>query len=185
MSARVERTTPVRYIKPQEVVVNFDPVRLKAPFLLRCGAILIDYIILIAIPVICLLIYRSSGSDQSKILNNEIMNIGWLIVVLLAVTNFVLLPLLIGQSVGKMLTGLKVVKKDGTSPSLGRLCLRHLLGYPLTILTLGLGFFFAALNKRGRALHDYIAGTVVIYGRKTTMRQSDDETLGQSDDTAS
>jgi uncharacterized RDD family membrane protein YckC len=171
MSARVERTTPARYIKPQQVVVDFDPVRLKAPFLLRCGAILIDYIILIAIPVICLLIYRSSGGDQAKILNNEIMNIGWLIVVLLAVTNFVLLPLLIGQSVGKMLTGLKVVKKDGTSSSLGRLCLRHLLGYPLTILTLGLGFFFSALNKRGRALHDYIAGTVVIYGRKQVVRK--------------
>lgn len=176
MSARVERSTPARYIKPEQIVVNFDPVRLKAPFLLRCGAILIDYIILIAIPVISLLIYRTSGGDPSKTLNNEITNIGWVIVVLLAVTNLLLLPLLLGQSAGKMLTGLNVVKKDGTAPSLGSLCLRHLLGYPLTILTLGLGFLFAVMNKRGRALHDYIAGTVVIYGQKQVIRKDSEDT---------
>jgi uncharacterized RDD family membrane protein YckC len=176
MSARVERTTPARYIKPEQVVVDFDPIRLKAPFLLRCGAILIDYIILVAIPVISLLLYRISGSEPAKILDSTTTNVGWLIVVLLAVTNFLLLPLLFGQSVGKMLTGLNIVKKDGSSPSLGGLCLRHLLGYPLTILTLGLGFFFAAVNKRGRALHDYIAGTIVIYGQKQVIRKdSEDE----------
>jgi uncharacterized RDD family membrane protein YckC len=169
MSVRVERTP--RYIKPEQVVVNFDPVRLRAPFLLRCGAILVDYMVLVAVPVISLIINRTSGIEPSKMFNNTIANIGWLIVVLLAVTNFLLLPLLLGQSVGKMLTGLNIVKKDGTAPSLGSLCLRHLLGYPLTILTLGLGFLFAALNKRGRALHDYLGGTVVIYGKKQVVKK--------------
>ena len=143
--------------------------------MLRCGALLIDYIILIAIPVICLLLYRMFGSEQSKILSNEFTNIGWLIVVLLAATNFLLLPLLLGQSVGKILTGLNIVKKDGTAPSLGSLCARHLLGYPLTLLTLGLGFLFAVLNKRGRALHDYLAGTIVIYARKEPVRKESEE----------
>lgn len=176
MSARVERTTPARYIKPKEIVVDFDPVRLKAPFLLRCGAMLIDYIILVAIPVISLLINRMSGSEPAKMFSNTIANTGWLIVVLLAATNFLLLPLLLGQSLGKILTGLNIVKKDGTAPSLGILCLRHLLGYPLTLLTLGLGFLFAVMNKRGRALHDYLAGTIVIYARKEPVRkESEDE----------
>ncbi len=172
MSARVERTTSVRYIKPEQVILNFDPERLKAPFLLRCGAMLIDYIILIAIPVISLLTYRLSGSDPSRLLNNTVTNVGWLIVVLLAVTNFFLLPLLMGQSVGKMLTGLRIVNTDGSSPSLGRLCLRHLLGYTLTIFSLGLGFLFAALNKKGRALHDFVAGTLVVYGQKQTVERN-------------
>lgn len=171
MSAQVVRQTSTRSIKPEQIVVNFDAERLKAPFLLRCGAILIDYIILVAIPIISLLIYKYSGREPSKMLNNEIINAGWLIMVLLALTNFVLLPLLVGQSIGKMLTGLRVVKKDGKSPSLGSLFIRHLIGYPLTILTFGLGFFISVINSKGRALHDFLAGTVVIYGQKQIVRK--------------
>lgn len=171
MSAQVVRQTSTRSIKPEQIVVNFDAERLKAPFLLRCGAILIDYIILVAIPIISLLIYKYTGREPSKMLNNEIINAGWLIMVLLALTNFVILPLLVGQSIGKMLTGLRVVKKDGKSPSLGSLFIRHLIGYPLTILTFGLGFFISVINSKGRALHDFLAGTVVIYGQKQIVRK--------------
>jgi uncharacterized RDD family membrane protein YckC len=166
MSARVERTVPVRSVKPEQIIVNFDAEQLKAPFLLRCGAILIDYIILIASPVVALLVGRLMEIESTKLLHSNVANTGWLIMILLALTNFVFLPLLVGQSIGKMLTGLRVVKKDGSAPSLLSLCLRHLIGYPLTALTLGLGFFLSVISPRGRALHDFIAGTVVIYGQK-------------------
>jgi uncharacterized RDD family membrane protein YckC len=171
MSARVERTIPVRSVKPETIIVNFDAEQLKAPFLLRCGAILIDYIILIAAPVISLLVGRLMEIEPTKLLHSNVANTGWLIMILLALTNFVFLPLLVGQSIGKMLTGLRVVRKDGGAPSLVNLCLRHLIGYPLTALTLGLGFFLAMINQKGRALHDFIAGTVVIYGQKQIIRK--------------
>jgi len=45
---------------------------------------------------------------------------------------------------------------------IGRAFLRHFVGYPLSAFTLGLGFIIAALNPRGRGLHDLIAGTIVI-----------------------
>ena len=173
MSAKAEKIIPTKSIKPEQIIVNFDAERLKAPFSLRCGAILIDYIILVMIPVASLLIYRYTGQEPAKILNNEITNIGWLIFVLLILTNFLLFPLLIGQSIGKILTGLRVVKKDGNSPSLISFMLRHLIGYPLTILTGGLGFFISVLNSKGRALHDLISGTVVIYGRR--VRRGEEE----------
>jgi uncharacterized RDD family membrane protein YckC len=171
MSARVERTVPARRIKPEQIIVNFDAEQLKAPFLLRCGAILIDYIILIASPVLSLIIGRLMEVESTKLLNSKVTNTGWLIMILLALTNFVFLPLLVGQSIGKMLTGLRVVKKDGRAPTLGSLCLRHLIGYPLTILTLGLGFFLSLVNEKGRALHDFVAGTVVIYGQKQVIKK--------------
>lgn len=174
MSARVERRFPAKVFKPEQVVVNFDAERLKAPFLLRCGAILIDYILLVAVPVLSLLLGRYFEYDGAKLLNNEISNTGWLIMVLIALTDFVLLPLIVGQSVGKMLTGLRVVKSDGRQPSLKSLCLRHLIGYPLTILTLGLGFFLSVLSPKGRALHDFIAGTVVIYGQREILKKDSD-----------
>lgn len=161
--------TPKRSFKTEQVIVNFDVERLKAPILLRCGAALIDYIILISIPVIGLLLARYW--DSTNILNNNITNTSWLIMILFAVTNFVIFPMFSGQSIGKMLTGLRVVKSDGDSPTLGKLFLRHFVGYLVTFLTLGLGFLPAVLNKSGRTLHDYISGTIVIYGRKRTSEE--------------
>jgi uncharacterized RDD family membrane protein YckC len=180
MSARVERTFPAKTVKSEPVVVNFDAERLKAPFLLRCGAILIDYIILVAVPVMSLLLGRYFAYDGAKLLNNEISNTGWLITVLIALTDFVILPLIVGQSVGKMLTGLRVVKYDGSAATLKSLCLRHLIGYPLTVLTLGIGFFLSVFSSRGRALHDFIAGTVVIYGQKEVVKKDFDSTESES-----
>jgi len=140
---------------------------LKAPFSLRCGAILIDYILLAAVPVAALLLGRFFNYDGAEILNNPVGNAGWLITLLLFATNFFIFPLFSGQSIGKMLTGLKVVRKDGGDATLPALLIRHLIGYPLVILTAGLGFIISVFNSKGRALHDFLAGTVVVYGQKT------------------
>lgn len=172
MSGRLERnagsdkTLPARRIKPEKVVVEFDPERLKAPFLLRCGALLIDYVLLISIPVLGILLARFTGEDGAQLLNSEINNTSWLIAILLGVTNFVILPMFTGQSIGKMLTGLRVVSTDGTIPTFWNLFLRHFVGYPLTLVTGGLGFLISAFNENGRSLNDFIGGTVVVYGRR-------------------
>jgi uncharacterized RDD family membrane protein YckC len=170
MNARVERTIPVRRKKAEQIIVNFDVERLKAPFLLRCGAILIDYILLICPVVISFLLgkaFNDAGDkDGANLLNSTLINAGWLIVILLAVTNFVILPLFTGKSLGKILTGLRILRADGNPPSLGSLLIRHLAGYPLTVLTFGLGFLLAVFSQKGRALHDLLAGTIVVYGRR-------------------
>ena len=172
MSLSAERAVPGKGFRTREVVVNFDISQLKTPFLLRCGAILIDYITLISVPVISILLARFGGADGAKLLNSEINNAGWLITFLLGLTNLVILPLFTGQSIGKIFTGLRVVRMDGTNPTLRSLVLRHLVGYPLTILTFALGFIIAAFNKDGRSLHDLIAGTVVVFGRRRVERKS-------------
>ncbi len=166
MSARIGRPALANNFRARQIVVNFDAERLKAPFVLRCGAILIDYILLVTIPVTALLLGRFFNYDGTRLLNSEVSNAGWLITILLALTNFIIFPLFSGQSIGKMLTGLKIVKTDGSEPSLSALLLRHLLGYPLIFLTIGLGFFISVFNQKGRALHDFLAGTVVIYGQR-------------------
>lgn len=166
MSANVERTAPISKSRAEEIVVNFDAEKLKAPFSLRCGALIIDYILLVSIPIATILVGRMMGTDGAKLLNSELSNAGWLITILLGITNFMIFPMFAGQSLGKMLTGLRVVKSDGGIPSFKVLFLRHFIGYPITILTGGLGFLFSIVNSKGRALHDYIAGTEIIYGQK-------------------
>ncbi len=171
MSARVEKL-PDGNVKTERVIVGFDAQKLRAPFLLRCGAILIDYILLISIPVASLLIGRSFGNDGSKLLNSEISNVGWLIFLLLALTNFLIFPMFSGQSIGKMITGIRIVKSDGSAPGFASIILRNVVGYPLTLLSGGLGFLIAAFSESGRAVHDYLGNTVVVYAeRKVTKKR--------------
>ena len=75
-------------------------------------------------------------------------------------------PLLRGQTIGKMFAGLTILKTDGRPVRLGSMFLRNVVGYFLTLLTLGLGFFVSAINRSGRSLHDLIGGTVVVHAER-------------------
>jgi uncharacterized RDD family membrane protein YckC len=150
----------------QEKVINFEPERLRAPFFLRCAALAIDYLLFISPPVFWLLISRplsDSGATAS------IAPAAWLLGVVVSIVNVLVLPLWRGQSAGKLLTGLTILNTDGTKIGIATLVKRNLLGYFVTLLTLGIGFLISAVNARGRSLHDLIAGTVVVRGRKTPV----------------
>ncbi|MEO8572357.1 MAG: RDD family protein [Pyrinomonadaceae bacterium] len=154
----------------REVIVGFSPEALRAPFLLRCGALIIDYIVVISIPVIGLLLSRFSGNDGAKLLNEGISSASWLVALLVGITNIVLLPMFSGQTIGKIVTGLRIVRIDGTAPPIGVIALRQTAGYFLTLASVGLGFFLSVFSSKGRALHDYISGTVVIYADRRVRR---------------
>jgi uncharacterized RDD family membrane protein YckC len=170
MSAVSDRTAEIKRPQVREVIVGFSPDAVRAPFLLRCGALTIDYILIIGIPVIGLLLSRFAGNDGARLLNDSLNNAGWLIAVLVAISNMILLPMFSGQTLGKIVTRLRVVNVDGTAPALGAMALRQTLGYFFTFATFGLGFIFACLNANGRALHDYVSGTMVIYADRRVRR---------------
>jgi uncharacterized RDD family membrane protein YckC len=67
-----------------------------------------------------------------------------------------------GRTPGKAVLGLRVVTRDGRRLSLGRSLLR-LVGYVLSTILLYLGFLWVAIDARQRGLHDYLAGTYVVY----------------------
>jgi uncharacterized RDD family membrane protein YckC len=157
--------------------------RFRAPFSLRCGALLIDYILLVGIIAFSTLLARMGNSGRTT--GNAEM-VGILIAMIVAALNFIGLPALRGQTLGKWATGLVVRQKDGEPLSWGRALVRHLIVYPpfflilglgflfadklgaaavlggVCVLTLGLGFLMATFNAHGRALHDLIANTVVV-----------------------
>ena len=159
MTARVETARPQQKLKPRPVRQIVPAVR--APFSLRCGAILIDYIILIAIVAFSTLISRLLGGG-ARTAGNSSETVGTLVALVVAALNLGVLPGLTGVTIGKWATGLRIRRADGTEIGIGRAFLRHFVGYPVSFLTLGLGFLVAALTKRGRGLHDLIAGSMVV-----------------------
>jgi uncharacterized RDD family membrane protein YckC len=135
--------------------------RYRAPFSLRCGAILIDYIILVAIVAFSTLVSRLLGGGARSI-GSSSETVGIVFAVVVAVFDLGVLPGLTGLTVGKWATGLRILREDGGDIGVGRAFLRHFVGYPLSFITLGLGFLIAALTTRGRGLHDLIANTIVV-----------------------
>ena len=136
-------------------------VRYRAPFALRCGAILIDYIILALILTFSTMVARMMGGG-ARIAGGTAEKVGILFALVAAVLDLGVLAGLTGKTAGKWTTGLRLERTDGGLPGIGWALLRHFVGYPISFLIFGIGFLMAIVNPTGRALHDLLAGTVVV-----------------------
>lgn len=68
---------------------------------------------------------------------------------------------LIGQTPGKMLLGVRVVRLDGSTPTLVQSAVRY-VGYFASAFLL-LGFLWVLVDNRRQAWHDKLARTLVVY----------------------
>ena len=67
---------------------------------------------------------------------------------------------------GKLVLGLVIVDAEtGLTPRFGRLVLRY-LGYLLSALPLGLGYFWMLWDDRRQTWHDKLGGTLVLVTRR-------------------
>jgi uncharacterized RDD family membrane protein YckC len=66
-----------------------------------------------------------------------------------------------GATPGKLLLGIKVVRKDGEPLGTGRAFARPLAEF-LSFIICYVGYLFAFFDRERRALHDHIAGTRVV-----------------------
>jgi uncharacterized RDD family membrane protein YckC len=69
---------------------------------------------------------------------------------------------LVGQTVGKRILGLKVASLDGSLPTFKQALIRY-AGYWLSAMPLFLGFLWVLADDERRGWHDKIAHTCVIY----------------------
>jgi len=73
-----------------------------------------------------------------------------------------------GQTFGKMLVGVKVIKINDEPLSYGTAVLRY-IGRTVNAFTLFLGYIVVVFNRKKRGLHDFIGGTKVIYVKKSPV----------------
>jgi uncharacterized RDD family membrane protein YckC len=161
MTARLERTPLAQTESGSRALTQAHVERFRAPFSLRCGALLIDYILVASIVAFSTVVARTLGGG-ARMAGGSAELVGLVVALFVTLLNFVLLTGLRGQTLGKWATGLRIQRKDGRPLGWGYSLLRHLVGYPLSLLTFGLGFLVAAFNSQGRTLHDMVAGTVVV-----------------------
>jgi uncharacterized RDD family membrane protein YckC len=161
MTAQIEKATLPRAKSVVRARTEVRVQKIRAPFSLRCGALLVDYIVLAAILAISTLFARTLGGG-ARTAGNSTETLGLLIALLVAVLNFGIVAGLTGQTIGKWATGLRIERPDGRRIGVGRALLRHFVGYPVSMVFLGLGFLIAVIVPRGRTFQDLIANTVVV-----------------------
>lgn len=76
---------------------------------------------------------------------------------------------LLGQTPGKLLMGVRISLVTGQPLTVRRALLRY-LGYWLSAIPLGLGFLWVLADDRRQGWHDKLAGTYVVYDSRSTVR---------------
>jgi uncharacterized RDD family membrane protein YckC len=88
---------------------------------------------------------------------------------LVVATYFVLFWTLAGETPGMRLMALRVVGGTGEPPRLGRSLVRF-VGMILAAIPFFAGYALILIDDRRRGLQDMLAGTVVVYAPKTSVR---------------
>ena len=131
-----------------------------AGFSKRFLASLLDGVIILFVVVTPLIILGVAGASE------ETINAGVLITQLLATIGSWIYEAVMDSSskqgtLGKMALGIKVTDLEGKRISFGRATGRH-FGKYLSYFTMYVGYLMAAFTQKRQALHDIIAGTLVL-----------------------
>ncbi len=102
-----------------------------------------------------------TGSFTFQVFGAEAMGLGgsWIVLFFLY---FFLMEGYMGQTVGKMVTGIKVVKEDGEPCDMQASFIRNILRIIDGIFVYLVGAIFIAISDKKQRLGDRLAGTLVV-----------------------
>lgn len=106
--------------------------------------------------------FSGSYTDLAQLARILAVGVAFLLNVSFYVGYFIVFWMLVGQTPGKMLMGVRVVSVDGRPLSLIQ-AIKRLLGYYLSMLPFFLGFLWVLVSDSRQGWHDKIARTYVIY----------------------
>jgi uncharacterized RDD family membrane protein YckC len=151
-----------------------------AGFFSRFEAFVIDLVILSVIQLVAsafiqtvLKFFRLTGlvGRIQTFLDNTTLDIavGSTVFALFVIGYFVFFWTLVGYTPGKAVLGIKVVRRNGGKLSFWRSLVRF-FAYWISVIPLGLGFFWILWDPDRQGWHDKIAGSQVLYIPKKPHR---------------
>ncbi len=152
----------VKHQTPESVELEFILAGIGS----RAWALLIDYHILGLSLVVLFVVWVALVTQLIEFLNNEGIFL-WLYAIFLIINYFIYTGYFVffetlwqGQTPGKRIAKIRVIREDGRPVGLQQAALRSLLR-PIDD-TLFLGAFLILLNRKEKRLGDMLAGTLVI-----------------------
>jgi len=131
----------------------------------RVGGFVIDYVIFAVVTgVITALLPAMSFLIPGFTMDSEAAQvIPMLLYFGFGVAFQVIIPVQLGGStLGKYVTGTRIVMADGAPVGYGRMFLRNIIGYWASSVFFYLGYLWVFFNDDRRGWHDHIANTVVV-----------------------
>ncbi|HRQ41519.1 MAG TPA: RDD family protein [Chloroflexota bacterium] len=111
--------------------------------------------------------FSDDHSTLSQVLHILMVGLTLVINVTFYVGYFIFFWMLVGQTPGKMLMGVRVVSENGRPLSLAQ-AVKRLIGYYISLIPFFLGFFWILVSDTRQGWHDKIAHTYVIYTWRAT-----------------
>jgi len=142
--------------KPEEYALEY------AGFWIRLGAGIVDLVILIFILSVVLYMF-----SRFIVAVPFAIKIVMPLSILISIAYSVAFSAWRGQTPGKMITGIKVIRTD-SSPLSWQYALLRYFGYLVSTVTLFMGFIWIAIDSHKQGFHDKIADTYVV---KLPVRQ--------------
>lgn len=134
-----------------------------AGFWIRVAATLLDTLFLIGLNMLIFNPLRRAWGVMDAYLSFVD-----LIEIVIDLLYLVLLTWLTGQTLGKIITGIRVInaRQSRGNLTVGQVFLREVIGKFLSSLPFSLGYLWVGWNRRKQGWHDLLAKTYVIYERR-------------------
>jgi uncharacterized RDD family membrane protein YckC len=128
----------------------------------RVIATIVDGIILgVVFTVLSLLFGETSASGGN--VSASLGTLGTLLLTVVSLAYFILMEGYMGQTVGKMIAGVKVVREDsGATPGLGKATIRTILRIIDGLFLYLVAFIVVLISGKNQRLGDMAAGTLVV-----------------------
>lgn len=165
-----------------------------AGFLTRAVGLLVDSVILLVAMFVyslgIMLMFRSfgielascSGVPDSISAKALLCSSGrWFLVATLFLVSplyHIIFWMLIGQTIGQRVMGVRVFRLDGHAMGFRHSLVRW-IGRQLCMFTLGIGFLWVLVDDRRRGWHDLLARTCVLYSWEAVQKEGVIERLGR------
>ena len=147
--------------------VQETPLYRVAGFWIRLVAFAIDLVVIACLNAIIWNPILPDATRQSVIY--EIININNLFLGITGVSYFILMTHYFQQTLGKMITGIKVIQASGAPLTWSTVIFRELIARSLSqMLGLYLGYVFCWFNTDKRCLHDFLSDTWVVHVKPQT-----------------
>lgn len=137
----------------------------KAGFWIRAAAAFVDAMISGVLQGIVVFLFAGlmglllHGYDSESLL---MVCLAWLLGSSVGVVYYVYFTAFGGQTPGKMMLRIKVIRTDSSALSLGRAFYRETLGKFVSGIILGIGYIMVAFDDKKQGLHDRMADTYVV-----------------------
>ncbi len=157
--AKYRPTQPQQTTPPPATNLSDRP---KAGFWLRFVAVLIDAVVVVTLQFVLGFLLALAGAKVGRggveSMSGLLMVFGYVI----SFTYYIILTGHSGQTLGKMLLRIQVVRTDGSAVGYGKAFFREVIGKFLSGIILAIGYLMAAFDDQKQALHDRLARTYVI-----------------------